>query len=122
MNFAPSQLSLSWLPSSRKRCAFGKPRASMTRKASVWSATASAFLPGVLTSGSPRSLTASTSTLTGPPRAQPTSFSASDASRTASVTGAPCTTSTSTPRHPLGELRRRALVLLQLQLRLASSA
>ena len=41
----------------------------------VSSATASAFLPGVLTTGIPRSVAAATSTFTGPPRAQQTSRS-----------------------------------------------
>ena len=38
----------------------------------VSSATASAFLPGVVTTGMPRAVAAATSTLTGPPRAQQT--------------------------------------------------
>ena len=45
-------------------------------KAIVSSATASAFLPGVVTTGMPRLVAAATSTLTGPPRAQQTSRSA----------------------------------------------
>src|SRR6266550_1011314 len=65
-------------------------------KASVWSATESAFLPGVVTTGKPRCDAASTSTFTGPPRAQHTRRSDSTAS-TSAVTGAPCTTSTSWP-------------------------
>lgn len=69
----------------------------MIKKAIVWSATASAFLPGVFTSGSRRALTASTSTLTGPPRAHPTICSSRDVSSTSSVTGAPWTTRASTP-------------------------
>ena len=42
-------------PPARNRCAFGSRRASMTRNASVRSATASAFFPGVVTTGMPRS-------------------------------------------------------------------
>ena len=68
----------------------------MTMKASAWSATDSAFFPGVVTTGMPRSVAAAVSTLTGPPRAQQTRRS-SAAERTRSVTGAPCTTSTSWP-------------------------
>ena len=117
MNFAPSQLSFSWLPSSRKRCAFGKPRASMTRNASVRSATASAFLPGVLTSGSPRALTASTSTFTGPPRAQQTSCSTSRRVEDGVGHRRAVDDEHLDAGHPRGELGRRALVLLEPQLR-----
>ena len=57
MNFAPSQLSCELAAARRGSAApSGSPRASMTRKASVSSATASAFLPGVFTSGMPRSV------------------------------------------------------------------
>ena len=73
----------------------GNRRASMTMKAIVSSATASAFLPGVVTTGMPRAVAAATSTLTGPPRAQQTRRSAGAASRTAALTGAPWTTRTS---------------------------
>ena len=62
----------------------------------VSSATASAFLPGVFTTGTPRSVAAATSTLTGPPRAQHTRRSG-PASSTSEVTGAPCTISASCP-------------------------
>ena len=62
----------------------------------VSSATASAFLPGVLTTGIPRSVAAATSTFTRPPRAQQTSRSR-PASRTSELTGAPWTMSTSCP-------------------------
>ena len=65
-------------------------------KAIVSSATASAFLPGVFTTGMPRSVAAATSTLTGPPRAQHTRRSGA-APRTSELTGAPCTMSTSCP-------------------------
>ena len=73
-------------------------------------------LAGRVDERQPRAVTASTSTLTGPPRAQQTSFSSAEASSTASVTGAPWTTSTSTPAIRSDELRRRALVLPELQL------
>ena len=56
----------------RNCCASGNRRASMTMKASAWSATDSAFFPGVVTTGMPRSVAAAVSTLTGPPRAQQT--------------------------------------------------
>src|SRR5216684_2781258 len=78
-------------PSIRNRWARGKPRASMTMNASAWSATDSAFLPGVLTTGICRADAAATSTLTGPPRAQQISISVGAAASTSSVTGAPCT-------------------------------
>ncbi len=68
----------------------------MRANVSVSSATASAFLPGELVTGIPRSVAAATSTLTGPPRAQQTSRSDA-ASRTSAVIGAPCTTTMSCP-------------------------
>ena len=83
-------------PSSRYRLARGTARISSRAKAMVSSATASAFLPGVLTTGMPRSVAAATSTLTGPPRAQQTSRSGA-APSTSALTAAPCTTSTSCP-------------------------
>ncbi len=61
----------------------------MTMNAIVSSATASAFLPGVVTTGIPRVAAAARSTLTGPPRAQPTRRSDGKAAMTASLTGAP---------------------------------
>jgi hypothetical protein len=69
---------------------------SSSAKAMVSSATASAFLPGVFTTGMPRPVAAATSTLTGPPRAQHTSRSGA-APSTSALTAAPCTTSTSCP-------------------------
>ena len=96
-NWAPSNVEPpARLPSVRNRCASGKRRASITMNAIVWSATDSAFFPGVVTTGMPRSVAAAVSTLTGPPRAQQTRRS-SGAESTRSVTGAPCTTSTSWP-------------------------
>ncbi len=66
-------------------------------QAMVSSATAVAFLPGVVTTGMPATLAIATSTLTGPPRATQISRSWGFAASTASVTGAPWTTSTSCP-------------------------
>ena len=83
-------------PSSRCRLARGTARMSSSAKAMVSSATASAFLPGVFTTGMPRPVAAATSTLTGPPRAQHTSRSGA-APSTSALTAAPCTTSTSCP-------------------------
>ena len=83
-------------PSIRWRLARGTALISSRAKAMVSSATASAFLPGVLTTGMPRSVAAATSTLTGPPRAQHTRRSGA-ASSTSAVTGAPCTMSASCP-------------------------
>ena len=83
-------------PSSRYRLARGTARISSRAKAMVSSATASAFLPGVFTTGMPRSVAAATSTLTGPPRAQQTSRSGA-APSTSALTAAPCTISTSCP-------------------------
>ncbi len=83
-------------PSSRWRLARGTPLISSRAKAMVSSATASAFLPGVFTTGMPRSVAAATSTLTGPPRAQHTSRSGA-APSTSADTGAPCTSSASWP-------------------------
>ena len=57
----------------------------------VRSATDSAFFPGVVTTGMPRSPAAATSTFTGPPRAQHTRRRLGEASSTASVTAAPRT-------------------------------
>ena len=108
----------------RRRCRYradaGTPRISISANAIVSSATASAFLPGVFVTGMPRSVAAATSTLTGPPRAQQTSRSGA-ASRTSAVTGAPCTTSTSWPRHR-GDLGRVARVLAQRCARTRSAA
>src|SRR5690348_6505756 len=83
-------------PFSRWRLARGTARMSSRAKAMVSSATASAFLPGVFTTGMPRLVAAATSTLTGLPRAQHTSRSGA-APSTSALTGAPCTTSTSCP-------------------------
>ena len=72
-NCAPSNVDPpARFPPARNRCASGNRRASMTMKASAWSATDSAFFPGVVTTGMPRSVAAAVSTLTGPPRAQQT--------------------------------------------------
>ena len=81
---------------SRSELARGTARISSNANAMVSSATASAFLPGVLTTGIPRSVAAATSTFTGPPRATHTSRSGA-ASSTSALTGAPCTMSTSCP-------------------------
>ena len=81
---------------SRSELARGTMRMSSSANAIVSSATASAFLPGVLTTGIPRSVAAATSTFTGPPRATQTSRSGA-ASSTSELTGAPCTMSTSCP-------------------------
>src|SRR5262249_12902762 len=97
-NCAPSKFdSATALPASRKPCAYGNLRASITMNARVWSATASAFFPGVVTTGTPCVDAASRSTVAGPPRAQHTSRRSGSASSTTSVTGAPCTTRISTP-------------------------
>ena len=79
-------------PCCARRLARGTALISSRANAMVSSATASAFLPGVFTTGMPRSVAAATSTLTGPPRAQHTSRSGA-ASSTSALTGAPCTMS-----------------------------
>src|SRR6267378_8342989 len=92
MNRAPSNAdSPSVPPSIKKRWALGNPRASMIMKARAWSATDSAFLPGVLTIGMCLADAAATSTLTGPPRAQQINLRLGAAASTSSVTGAPWT-------------------------------
>ena len=64
------------------------PRSSISANAIVSSATASAFLPGVVATGMPRSVAAAMSMLTGPPRAQQTSRRPGTSSASA-LTGAP---------------------------------
>ena len=77
--------------------ASGSRRASMTRKAIVSSATASAFLPGVVTTGMPRSRRRREVDVDRAAAGAADQPQTGAASRTASLTGAPCTTSTSWP-------------------------
>jgi hypothetical protein len=62
----PQEGSVTCRPVSRCRLARGTARMSSSANAMVSSATASAFLPGVCTTGMPRPVAAATSTLTGP--------------------------------------------------------
>ena len=90
----------------------------MIRNASVWSATASAFFPGVLTSGSPRSLTAVDVDVDRAAACAADQLQVGRGVENGVGHRRTLHDQHLDPRHPLAQLRGRALGLLQPPLRL----